>query len=73
MLSTSPYSEATHWKQTVFWIDGEYALHRNDTLSGVIACRPRGKRELEFKITFKARDAEGVQIGHEHIQYYVMT
>jgi type I protein arginine methyltransferase len=74
-FSTGPYTMTTHWKQTVFWIDGEYTLERGDTLEGTIACKPNPKhrRELDVKISFIARDSEGVQIGESYTQHYIMT
>jgi protein arginine N-methyltransferase 1 len=43
VLTTSPFTPPTHWKQVVFWIDGEFQLDKGDTLEGTIACRPSPK------------------------------
>ena len=76
MFSTGPYGEAeTHWKQTIFQIDGEYCLIEGDTLEGTIAVRPNRthKRELDFKLTFYARDKVGSLISEPYHQYFIMT
>lgn len=74
-FSTGPFTETTHWKQTVFWVDGEYSLEKGDTIEGTIACQPnpQHKRELDIKISFIARDAQGCQIGDYHCQHFIMT
>lgn len=38
-FSTGPFSEYTHWKQTVFYFDGAYDVSTGDVLEGSIACR----------------------------------
>lgn len=57
-FTTSPYTTSTHWKQTVFYIDGEYDLEQGDELYGSIAIRKnkRHPRELDIKISFNCRD-----------------
>lgn len=57
-FSTSPFMPATHWKQTVLWIDGEFTLERGDSLEGTIACKRNLKhhRELDIKVSFHASD-----------------
>lgn len=38
-FSTGPFSEYTHWKQTVFYFDGCYDVAKGDELKGSIACK----------------------------------
>ena len=38
-FSTGPFSEYTHWKQTVFYFDGSYDVGLGDILEGSIACK----------------------------------
>ncbi len=61
-FTTSPYHTSTHWKQTVFYIDGSYSLEKGDELYGSIAIRKnkRHHRELEMKISFNCKDQNGV-------------
>jgi type I protein arginine methyltransferase len=57
-FTTSPYTTSTHWKQTVFYIDGEFDLEKGDELYGSLAIRKnkRHPRELDIKISFNCRD-----------------
>lgn len=53
-LSTSPYSKATHWKQTVFYLSEDIDVKRGDILHGSIANRKSASnfRELDIKISY---------------------
>ncbi len=53
-LSTSPRSEPTHWKQTVFYFDGSFKVVPGDEISGSIAARKSHQnfRELDIKISY---------------------
>lgn len=53
-LSTSPYSKATHWKQTVFYLSQDIDVKRGDILHGSIANRKSASnfRELDIKISY---------------------
>lgn len=59
-FTTSPYSEPTHWKQTVFYLDRSIFMDSGDVLNGSIACRPNKKnpRDLDIAIqyAFKNKD-----------------
>lgn len=54
MLSTSPYSKCTHWKQTVFYSTLDMVVNKGDVLHGSIANRKSLKnfRELDIKISY---------------------
>ncbi|XP_023237660.1 protein arginine N-methyltransferase 3-like [Centruroides sculpturatus] len=43
-LSTSPFSELTHWKQTIFLLPSPISAQKGDFISGRISCR-RDKKE----------------------------
>jgi protein arginine N-methyltransferase 1 len=66
-FTTSPYNTSTHWKQTIFYIDGSYALDKGDELYGSIAIRKNKKhhRELEMKVSFNCKDPDGVQFDEK--------
>lgn len=53
-LTTSPYSKATHWKQTVFYLSNDIDVKRGDVMHGSIANRKSLKnfRELDIKISY---------------------
>lgn len=56
-LSTSPYTKATHWKQTTFYHEKDISVSEGDTLKGSIAVRKAQKnhRELDVKISYKLK------------------
>jgi protein arginine N-methyltransferase 1 len=68
-FSTGPMSTSTHWKQTIFHIDGEYDLEKGDELYGTIAVRKNKKhpRELDVKFSFNCRDQEGVNFSEPYV------
>jgi protein arginine N-methyltransferase 1 len=52
-LPTSPESDYTHWKQTVFYLDQYISIKRGEMLHGTFACSP-GKvnnRDLDFELS----------------------
>jgi protein arginine N-methyltransferase 1 len=53
-LSTSPYAEYTHWKNTIFYIDHAMHCKYGDTISGSVAVRQskENKRELDVKFSY---------------------
>jgi len=53
-LSTSPYQKATHWKQTVFYLEYDLNCKVGNTISGSIANRKglRNFRDLDIKISY---------------------
>lgn len=57
VLSTSPYSKYTHWKQTTFYTEKDISVSRGDVLKGSIAVRKSKTnfRELDVKISYKLK------------------
>ena len=74
-FTTGPYTTPTHWKQTLFYIDGEYDLEIGDIMQGSIGVRKNRKhpRELDVKLSFNCKDKEGNEINERYIQYFQMT
>jgi predicted RNA methylase len=54
-FSTSPDSQYTHWKQTVFYLRDALTVKKGETLNGYITCKPneRNERDLDFTIGIK--------------------
>ena len=54
-FSTSPDSQYTHWKQTVFYLREALTVKRNEQLTGYLRCFPneRNNRDLDFIIGVK--------------------
>jgi len=54
MLSTSPFKKATHWKQTVLYLEHDLKVKKGDVLSGSIAVRKSTTnfRELDIKVSY---------------------
>ena len=76
MFSTGPLGQVeTHWKQTIFQIDGEFSLDKDEILEGTIAIRQnrQHKRELDFRLSFHAKDNQGKLINEPYYQYFIMT
>ena len=55
VLSTSPKSEETHWKQTIFLLDKEYEVKEGEIINGMIKAVPNKNnyRALDIKIYFQ--------------------
>jgi protein arginine N-methyltransferase 1 len=53
-LSTSPFKQYTHWKQTTFYSEDPCKVERDDIVTGSIACRQStvNHRELDIKISY---------------------
>ena len=66
-FSTGPHTKYTHWKQTVFYIDGVLTVSQDETVDCALEVRPNGKnrRDLDIKIRYKletddlTREGEG--------------
>ena len=54
VLSTSPYREYTHWKNTIFFLDKPQVMREGEKLTGSIAVRQSktNHRELDVKISY---------------------
>ncbi|XP_014294316.1 protein arginine N-methyltransferase 1 isoform X1 [Halyomorpha halys] len=52
-FTTSPESPYTHWKQTVFYLEGYITAKRNEIINGTFALKPnnRNNRDLDFNIS----------------------
>lgn len=51
-FSTSPDSQYTHWKQTVFYLNDDFTAKKNEEIFGTFQMCPNAKnnRDLDFKI-----------------------
>mmetsp|Transcript_73166 Transcript_73166/g.214436 ORF Transcript_73166/g.214436 Transcript_73166/m.214436 type:complete len:384 (-) Transcript_73166:175-1326(-) len=69
VLSTAPGREATHWKQTVLYLDEAVVAEKGDVLSGLLAVRKtqQNPRDLDVKVSF---DFEGKVSYPSKVQYY---
>ncbi|XP_049764980.1 protein arginine N-methyltransferase 1 [Schistocerca cancellata] len=50
-FSTGPVSEATHWKQTVFFLKQPIPLQKGETLTGKLTCMRKEVRSLAVTIS----------------------
>lgn len=62
-FSTGPRSQATHWKQTVFYLRKDLVLVEGDMIHGWLSCKPNDKneRDLDIFISYKV-DAEHCKV-----------
>lgn len=69
VLSTSPFRRYTHWKQTVFYLDGVIDAEEGEVLRGSIAVRKSKTnfRELDIKISCHFR---GTHTENNSVQMY---
>ncbi|XP_022300341.2 protein arginine N-methyltransferase 6-like isoform X1 [Crassostrea virginica] len=69
VLSTSPYSQATHWGQTLFYVEKEPEVKQDTVISGKLSLRPNQQkpRFLDVNISFQ------VDGGGLHQKYYYMS
>ncbi|CDW87258.1 protein arginine n-methyltransferase [Stylonychia lemnae] len=72
ILSTSPYSKLTHWKQTTFYTDRTLEAFKGDTLYGSIAVKQsKGNfRELDVKISYHFRSKHNSKNNEDFEQLY---
>lgn len=70
VLSTSPYKEETHWKQTVFYLERPIKAGLRSNFRGeiVIAKSQKNPRQLDVLLKFKE-----VKEGELVEQFYNMT
>lgn len=54
-FSTGPFTQYTHWKQTVFYTRETLAVKKGEVIKGEIECRPNKKnhRDLDIEISFQ--------------------
>jgi len=71
IISTSPQSNYTHWKQTVFYIEDVLSVTEGEEISGYLACRPNEKnpRDLDIEIKY---EYEGKWTKVHKVQGYVL-
>lgn len=52
---TGPHVRATHWKQTVLYLDRALPVHRGEIIKGILACRPNRKnpRDLDIAVEYQ--------------------
>eukprot|EP00455_Lapot_gusevi_P045056 TRINITY_DN5725_c0_g1_i1.p1 TRINITY_DN5725_c0_g1~~TRINITY_DN5725_c0_g1_i1.p1 ORF type:complete len:355 (-),score=137.54 TRINITY_DN5725_c0_g1_i1:236-1300(-) len=64
-FSTGPRDEYTHWKQTVFYLDQELVVNKNETISGTIKVNrnAHNPRDLDIELTtsFQGRECSANQ------------
>jgi len=51
-FSTAPEHHYTHWKQTVFYLDEELTVNKNEVVNGFFSITPnkKNKRDLDFEV-----------------------
>jgi protein arginine N-methyltransferase 1 len=52
-FSTSPFSNYTHWKQTLFYLPDALTVRQGEKVSGRITCKPNEKNNRDLDITLK--------------------
>ncbi|XBW35783.1 hypothetical protein QEN19_001355 [Hanseniaspora menglaensis] len=54
-FSTGPFTQYTHWKQVGFYFDEEINCNYNDTLKGVLTCKPNKEnvRDMDINIDYQ--------------------
>eukprot|EP00182_Erythrolobus_australicus_P003397 CAMPEP_0185835288 /NCGR_PEP_ID=MMETSP1353-20130828/7421_1 /TAXON_ID=1077150 /ORGANISM="Erythrolobus australicus, Strain CCMP3124" /LENGTH=348 /DNA_ID=CAMNT_0028533885 /DNA_START=52 /DNA_END=1098 /DNA_ORIENTATION=- len=69
VFNTGPFNKATHWKQTVFYLDRTLPLEACELIEGTLACRPnkRNPRDLDIAIKY---DVEGKHIKSNAVLRY---
>ncbi|KXZ56601.1 hypothetical protein GPECTOR_1g540 [Gonium pectorale] len=60
-FSTSPRSRATHWKQTVFYLEDTLTACKDEVITGTLNCRPNAKnpRDLDISISYEFSGERG--------------
>ena len=71
VISTSPKEKATHWNQTVFYIDRSQPVEVGQIMTGSFAVRRnvKNKKHLDFKISFNINGAYPLH----NFQFYQMS
>ncbi|KAI3661787.1 hypothetical protein MP638_003795 [Amoeboaphelidium occidentale] len=52
-FSTGPFSQYTHWKQTVFYLDDVITGHAGEIVEGELHCRPNASNPRDLDIDIK--------------------
>eukprot|EP00898_Chlorokybus_atmophyticus_P001905 jgi/Chlat1/2715/Chrsp180S02865 len=70
-FSTGPRVRATHWKQTVFYLEDVITICQGETISGTLQCLPNAKnpRDLDIAISYNFK---GKRSSYKRTQQYRM-
>jgi protein arginine N-methyltransferase 1 len=60
VISTSPFTQYTHWKQTIFYLRDALRVRAGDVLEGQISVRPNAKNERDLDISMQL-DFDGAE------------
>mmetsp|Transcript_31569 Transcript_31569/g.32142 ORF Transcript_31569/g.32142 Transcript_31569/m.32142 type:complete len:399 (+) Transcript_31569:117-1313(+) len=70
ILSTSPHSKYTHWKQTVFYLSDSLTVSQGEIIEGRILCAPNNKNPRDLDITiqhrFSGKNCEPISRSQEY-------
>eukprot|EP01134_Creolimax_fragrantissima_P006897 CFRG6897T1 len=68
-FGTGPHHRYTHWKQAVFYFDGNLTLNQNETIEGNLVCKPNesNPRDLDFDINFTHTGETTTSGSHHYI------
>lgn len=71
-FSTSPFSQYTHWKQTLFYLIDTITVCKGETIYGKISCKPNEKnnRDLDIQLNLSV-DAMYTKIINKEIMFYL--
>eukprot|EP01026_Neomeris_dumetosa_P025202 TRINITY_DN2076_c0_g1_i2.p1 TRINITY_DN2076_c0_g1~~TRINITY_DN2076_c0_g1_i2.p1 ORF type:complete len:345 (+),score=22.81 TRINITY_DN2076_c0_g1_i2:369-1403(+) len=71
VMTTSPFSKHTHWKQTVFYLEDTVNICKGEQLSGSLNCKPNesNRRDLDIQLQIQF---EGKYGQYEKTQSYRM-
>ena len=63
VLSTSPYSKETHWKQSILYLDNETSVKQDSKISGSISLSPSPnyRRFLSIKVSCRIDNGENIE------------
>ena len=66
-FSTAPAARATHWKQTVLYLESAAAICAGEALTGRITCTPnaRNPRDLDIAIEYALDGKRGQLAGRQ--------
>eukprot|EP01023_Acetabularia_acetabulum_P058119 TRINITY_DN6817_c0_g1_i10.p1 TRINITY_DN6817_c0_g1~~TRINITY_DN6817_c0_g1_i10.p1 ORF type:complete len:343 (+),score=38.04 TRINITY_DN6817_c0_g1_i10:383-1411(+) len=55
VMTTSPFSKHTHWKQTVFYMDETLNICKGEKLTGTLQCSPNSnnRRDLDIEVSLQ--------------------
>ena len=70
ILSTSPFEEATHWKQGILFLETDLPMNEGDRVQGsVIFAKCKANfRDLDVKLRYRVKNKH---LELENTQYYI--